>query len=243
MRCDDIEFASNFHLFSRRASPRAFAPVVGVVRRAVTGSIPSTPLSLSPRGVEMPLLSSRVRAVPRGVVAVPDPGEHQSVWRRRRRGRRPLPRRAQREQHVRRRPRRRLAHRRRHQHAHEFPQKPIRDEFDHQHPFRRLVPATRGVRLRSLGRRLRSRVAFPARVSSSPRVLVPADARHGALERARATLNAHLESFPGGVSLAKAQQSTDDSLVNAARSSFTFAASTVALGVRFSRISCRVGMT
>ena len=33
---------------------------------------------------------------------------------------------------------------------------------------------------------------------------------------ARATLNAHLESFPGGVSLAKAQQSTDDSLVNAA---------------------------
>ena len=125
------------------------------------------------------------------MVAVPDPGEHQSVWRRRRRGRRPLPRRAQREQHVRRRPRRRLAHRRRHQHAHEFPQKPIRDEFDHQHPFRRLVPATRGVRLRSLGRRLRSRVAFPARVSSSPRVLVPADARHGALERAR-----HLERAP-----------------------------------------------
>ena len=32
--------------------------------------------SFSPRGVEMPLLSSRVRAVPRGVVAVPDPLEH-----------------------------------------------------------------------------------------------------------------------------------------------------------------------
>ena len=188
--------------------------------------------SFSPRGVEMPLLSSRVRAVPRGVVAVPDPGEHQSVWRRRRRGRRPLPRRAQREQHVRRRPRRRLAHRRRHQHAHEFPQKPIRDEFDHQHPFRRLVPATRGVRLRSLGRRLRAASPSPRAFRLRPASSSP-PTRGTVLSNARATLNAHLESFPGGVSLAKAQQSTDDSSSTRRGASLTFAASTVARGSIF----------
>ena len=95
------------------------------------------------------------------------------------------------------------------------------------------VPSTRPggtrVRLRSLGRRLRSRVAFPRAFRLRPASSSP-PTRGTVLSNARATLNAHLESFPGGVSLAKAQQSTDDSLVNAARSSFTFAASTVALG-------------